>query len=405
MYINFIFLLILSNKSIILYAMKVLINIIILTGIVVSLLIAQDVDRTQQQTRLQQIRKEIEGYRRKVQQEEQKERKLLDAVAQFDREIDLTHQLLAELEKEEKIRGREISKIGRELDHTRDELNRLQQIYARRIVNFYKYGRMKDIELLLSTKSFNQTLTWFKFQQLIAQNDQRNYANILKKKEKIETQRNKLKQEAVAQHSIIIEKKEEEKRLKNKSQERNKLLAQVQDNKQIFLQRLKDNENSMREIQRLINVEEDKRLTLAQEGIIQSSDFPGLKGNMIWPTRGKIINQFGRYRHPKWSGVTLQNIGIDIQADFGEDVKATARGIVTAITWRRGMGNIIMINHFGGYFTIYAHLSQIFVQVDETVEAGQVIGSVGDSGSLSGPMLHFEIWKNKQVLDPEEWLI
>ena len=385
--------------------MKFFANVIIWSGFLVSLLIAQDVDRYQQQTRLQQIRKEIEGYRRKVRREERKERQLIDAVAQFDREIDLTHQLLTELEKEEKKKGKQISKISRELDATRDELDRLQQIYARRIVNFYKYGRMKDIELLLSAKSFNQTLTWFKFQQLIAQNDKRNYANILKKKEKIETQRNKLKEEAVSQRKIINEKKDEEKGLKNKSKERNKLLVQVQDNKQVFMQRLKDNENSMREIQRLINVEEDKRLTLEQEGIVQTTDFPALKGRMIWPTIGKVINQFGRYRHPKWRSVTLQNIGIDIQAEFGQDVRATAKGIVTAITWRRGMGNIIMINHFGGYFTVYTHLSQIIIQVDESVEAGQVIGSVGDSGSLSGPMLHFEIWKNKQALNPEEWLI
>ncbi len=385
--------------------MKFFANVIIWSGFLVSLLIAQDVDRYQQQNRLQQIRKEIEGYRRKVRREERKERQLIDAVAQFDREIDLTHQLLTELEKEEKKKGKQISKISRELDATRDELDRLQQIYARRIVNFYKYGRMKDIELLLSAKSFNQTLTWFKFQQLIAQNDKRNYANILKKKEKIETQRNKLKEEAVSQRKIINEKKDEEKGLKNKSKERNKLLVQVQDNKQVFMQRLKDNENSMREIQRLINVEEDKRLTLEQEGIVQTTDFPALKGRMIWPTIGKVINQFGRYRHPKWRSVTLQNIGIDIQAEFGQDVRATAKGIVTAITWRRGMGNIIMINHFGGYFTVYTHLSQIIIQVDESVEAGQVIGSVGDSGSLSGPMLHFEIWKNKQALNPEEWLI
>ena len=396
---------ILSNKSFILYVMKFFANVIIWSGFLVSLLIAQDVDRYQQQNRLQQIRKEIEGYRRKVRREERKERQLIDAVAQFDREIDLTHQLLTELEKEEKKKGKQISKISRELDATRDELDRLQQIYARRIVNFYKYGLMKDIELLLSAKSFNQTLTWFKFQQLIAQNDKRNYANILKKKEKIETQRNKLKEEAVSQRKIINEKKDEEKGLKNKSKERNKLLVQVQDNKQVFMQRLKDNENSMREIQRLINVEEDKRLTLEQEGIVQTTDFPALKGRMIWPTIGKVINQFGRYRHPKWRSVTLQNIGIDIQAEFGQDVRATAKGIVTAITWRRGMGNIIMINHFGGYFTVYTHLSQIIIQVDESVEAGQVIGSVGDSGSLSWPMLHFEIWKNKQALNPEEWLI
>ncbi len=385
--------------------MKFITYTIIWIGILISLLVAQDFNRNQQQNRLQQIRKEIENYRRKVKQEERKEQQLLDAVAHLDREIDLTHQLLTELEKEEKKKGNQISKISRALDATRDGLYLLQQIYAKRIVNFYKYGRMRDIELLLSAKSFNQTLTWFKYQQLIAENDRRNYFNIIKKKNKIEAQRNKLKEEAAAQRKIINEKKAEEKVLKDQSKKRNELLARVQDNKQIFLQRIKEYEQSMQEIQRLIKVEEDKRLILEQEGIVQTTDFPTLKGRMIWPTSGKVINRFGNYRHPKWKGVILQNIGIDIQAELGQEVRATAKGIVTAITWQRGRGNIVMISHFGGYFTIYTHLSQIFVQVDEAVEIGHVIGSVGDSGSLNGPMLHFEIWKNRQPLNPEEWLI
>jgi len=373
-------------------------------GLFIPILFAQDVDR-KQQSRLQQIRKEIDGYRQKIQKEEQREGQLLDALSQLDQDIDLTHKFLTELENEQAKKSKQITKISRELEATRNELGRLQEIYTKRIVSFYKYGRMKDIELLLYSKSFNQTMTWFKFQKLIAQNDLRNYQNIAKKKEKIETERNKLKQEVIAHRKIINEKREEEDRLTNKSKERNKLLAQVQENKQIYLQRLEEYQVSMREIQRLISKEEDRRLNLEQEGIIQTTDFPGLRGRMIWPTRGEIITRFGRYKHPKWKTVTMENIGIDIQADLGQDVKATAKGIVTAITWQRGRGNIVIINHLGGYFTVYTHLSQIFVQVDETVEIGQVIGSVGDSGSLRGPMLHFEIWKNNQALNPEEWLI
>jgi septal ring factor EnvC (AmiA/AmiB activator) len=77
---------------------------------------------------------------------------------------------------------------------------------------------------------------------------------------------------------------------------------------------------------------------------------------------------------------------------------------VTAITWVRGMGNVIIINHFGGYFSVYSHLSQIIVTIDEELTMGQVIGNVGDSGSLQGAMLHFQIWKNNEALNPEEWL-
>lgn len=369
-----------------------------------SVLGAPQSGRNQSKSQLEQIRKEIESYRRKLQQEQRKEKQLLDSISQLEREIDLTHQLVMELEKEEQRRARMISKISQSLDTTRTELDRLQQIYARRVVSFYKYGRVRDLELLLSSRSFTQTLAWLKFQRLIARNDQRNYKNILKKKNKIELQRSQLKQEAVAQRQILNEKRQEEARLRETSKKRGELLAQVQNNKQALLQRLKEYELSMKEIQRLIQIEEDKRIGLEQQGVVQATDFPSLKGRMIWPTRGRIINHFGRYQHPKFKGVTLQNIGIDIQAEYGQEVRATGKGIVTAITWQRGRGNIVMINHFGGYFTVYTHLAQIFVQVDDSVEIGQVIGTVGDSGSLTGPQLHFEIWKNKQPLNPEDWL-
>ncbi|MDZ7331419.1 MAG: peptidoglycan DD-metalloendopeptidase family protein [candidate division KSB1 bacterium] len=360
--------------------------------------------RNQAKGQLEQIRKEIESYRRKLQQEQRKEKQLLDSISQLEREIDLTHQLVMELEREEQRRARMISKISQALDTTQTELDRLQQIYARRVVSFYKYGRVRDLELLLSSRSFTQALAWLKFQRLIAKNDQRNYNNILKKKNKIEVQRSQLKQEAVAHRQILNEKRQEEARLRETSKKRGQLLAQVQNNKQALLQRLKEYELSMKEIQRLIQIEEDKRIGLEQQGVVQATDFPSLKGRMIWPTRGRIINHFGRYQHPKFKGVTLQNIGIDIQAEYGQEVRATGKGIVTAITWQRGRGNIVMINHFGGYFTVYTHLAQIFVQVDDSVEIGQVIGTVGDSGSLTGPQLHFEIWKNKQPLNPEDWL-
>ena len=77
---------------------------------------------------------------------------------------------------------------------------------------------------------------------------------------------------------------------------------------------------------------------------------------------------------------------------------------MTAITWQRGRGNIVIVNHFGGYYSVYTHLSKIFIDIDEPVITGQVIGEVGDSGSLKGPILHFEIWQNNKVVNPEIWL-
>jgi septal ring factor EnvC (AmiA/AmiB activator) len=354
-------------------------------------------------SKLDRLRGEMEDYRKKIASEQKKEQQILENLSNLDRAIDLNYELVAELKNEERQKLKVVEKIGDEIKTKFSELSSLQEIYKKRIISFYKYGRMRDIELLLSAKSFNQTLTWFKYMKLLAENDRRNFRNILEKKNKIEAKKASLKNELIAKRRIIDEKESESEKLKVTSERRNHLLAEVQKNKQIYLDKLKQYQSSEREIQRLIEEQERKRLTLVDKGFVEPSDFPTIKRRMIWPTDGQIITHFGRHKHPTWKTVT-ENIGIDIKAEFGKEVRSIANGVVTAITWQRGRGNIIIINHRGGYFSVYTHLSQILVQIDQKIELGQVIGNVGDTGSLQGPMLHFEIWKCNQVLNPEEWL-
>jgi septal ring factor EnvC (AmiA/AmiB activator) len=397
--------LILSDKSIILYAMKNWdkTSILILCCCLGAMTLMGQESRQQRTTRLERIRQEIEEYRQKIQQERQRELQLLDALDQVEREIDLTHQLVVELKKEEKRNAQLIDQATMELQDKNDQLARVQELYARRMVSFYKYGRTRDLELLLSSRSLNQKLIWFKYQRIIAANDRRNYLNILKKRVEVEVQRSTLKYEIIAKGKIIAEKTAEEQRLKQIRDKRNTLLAEAKQNKEIYLKRIKEYELSAKEIQRLINLAEDKQATLEHAQRFSASNFAELKGRMPWPVRGEIIGRFGQYRHPRWKTIT-ENIGIDIESSFGSEVRAVSRGVVTAITWQRGRGNIIIINHGAGYYSVYTHLSQILVKIDDEVESGQVIGNVGDSGSLRGPLLHFEIWKNNQVLNPEEWL-
>ncbi|OQX95218.1 hypothetical protein B6I21_06530 [candidate division KSB1 bacterium 4572_119] len=353
----------------------------------------------QQRNSLSRVRKEIEDYRNKIKNEKRKEKEILDNLEELDREIDLTHTLIAELKKEENQKKKAVDRISNEIHLKQAEL----EIYKKRMVSFYKYGRVKDIELLLTTQSFNKTFLMLKYLKLIADNDRRNYFNILKKKRKVEDKKAELKNELISKRKIINEKVSESERLKTNSEQRNKLLTRIQQNKKIYLEKLSQYQVSAKEIEKLIVAEEQKRLSRETRGTVETTNFPALKGSMMWPVQGFIINGFGRHKHPRWKTIT-ENIGIDIKADFGAQVKAVASGIVTAITWQRGRGNIIIINHGGGYFSVYTHLSQILVQIDQQIKMGQVVGNVGDTGSLQGPMLHFEIWKSNQYLNPETWL-
>ena len=365
---------------------------------------AQDSGVEVQRRELERIRAEIEKYKRKVTEQQRKEASLLEVLSDLDREIDLTRGLLHSLKKEEQRKIREIGKIEQDIGESQSELKRLQQLFARRAGHFYKYGRMKDVEVLLSSGSLNRALIWWRYQKLLMDNDRRNFQNILEKKSKIENRGALLQLELAEKQKILKEKQREEANLKSSREDRNRILKEIRQSKQTYQRRLQEYESAAKEIQRLIAAEEKRRLASVKEGVQQvETNFPALKGKMMWPVEGKVVAKFGKYRHPQLNTIT-ENLGIDIRAEMGAPVRAVGKGRVTAITWQRGRGNIVIVSHYGGYYTVYTHLSEILVGVGEEVEAGQTLGSVGDSGSLEGPVLHFQIWKNTQNLDPEEWL-
>jgi murein DD-endopeptidase MepM/ murein hydrolase activator NlpD len=124
---------------------------------------------------------------------------------------------------------------------------------------------------------------------------------------------------------------------------------------------------------------------------------------LIWPVQGEIISHFGRQRHPTLNTIT-ENLGVEIKTKLGTPVFAVSDGEVQTITWQRGRGNIIIISHGEGFYTVYTNLSEIRVELSDIVKQGQIIGTVGDSGARDTPILHFQIWKNTHNLDPEEWL-
>ena len=102
----------------------------------------------------------------------------------------------------------------------------------------------------------------------------------------------------------------------------------------------------------------------------------------------------------KFSFAQRKHGGIDIVAKMGAPIKASASGMVVFSGWTYEMGNLIIIHHGDGYFTHYGH-NQINLKSQlDFVKRGEVIGLVGNTGISTGPHLHFEIWKNKQSIDP-----
>ena len=157
-------------------------------------------------------------------------------------------------------------------------------------------------------------------------------------------------------------------------------------------------------MQDLIEALEKSRLSQSQDqGDYGAGDFASLKGRLPRPVGGTVTREYGRFRHPEYGTITF-NTGIDISTRTGEPVRAVARGRVEYAGDLPGYGNCIILNHGGGYYTLYAHTSDIFVAQTAQVEKGNVIAEAGSAVSGSGGTIHFEIRQAKKALDPAEWL-
>ena len=116
-----------------------------------------------------------------------------------------------------------------------------------------------------------------------------------------------------------------------------------------------------------------------------------------------MVGEYGAQVHPRFGTKTFRN-GIDIDVPEGTSITAVAAGQVLYTGWFRGYGNLIIVDHGGEYYTLYAHASNIRVAEGDEIKQGQAIGTVGDTGSLQGPRLYFEVRHGGRPQDPAQWL-
>ncbi|MDM8517917.1 peptidoglycan DD-metalloendopeptidase family protein [Desulfobacterales bacterium HSG16] len=131
--------------------------------------------------------------------------------------------------------------------------------------------------------------------------------------------------------------------------------------------------------------------------------FMSFKGLLNLPVKGKIISYFGQYKNAEFNVMNFQS-GIDIRADQGLPVRSVAPGTVLYSDWFKGYGNMVIIDHGDSYYTLYAHGAEVFTIKGQAVGKDEVIATVGDSGSMKGPGLHFEVRHHGKPVDPMKWL-
>ncbi|RLB12270.1 MAG: hypothetical protein DRG82_17255, partial [Deltaproteobacteria bacterium] len=193
--------------------------------------------------------------------------------------------------------------------------------------------------------------------------------------------------------------------------QRERLLKSVKRKRAELLKAIKERRAEAERIKEMIAEWERRRREAIEqakrEGRVlpsETSYLAGKQGTLTWPVNGgRMIRGFGPYVD-KMTRTKIINNGIDIKAEIGEDVFSVADGSVIWAEWYRSYGKTVIIDHGAGMYSLYTHLGDVFVEVCDFVNEGQVIARVGSTGSLEGPMLHFEIRNGVKAVDPMLWL-
>lgn len=147
-----------------------------------------------------------------------------------------------------------------------------------------------------------------------------------------------------------------------------------------------------------------KKMVVFQAGPPGNKEgFSLFQGRLGMPVNGPIITPYGPSRNSNYSSFTFE-AGIDIRADKGDPVRSVFKGEVIYAEWLKGYGNLMIINHGDNFYTLYAHVEEFFKKKGERVDTDEVIALAGDTGSIKGTCLHFEVRHHGRPVDPMKWL-
>ena len=134
-----------------------------------------------------------------------------------------------------------------------------------------------------------------------------------------------------------------------------------------------------------------------------TAQFAAKKGKLLRPVDGVVVDAYGLHDHPTQKGVKINNKGVNIAAKAGAEVQCVFAGEVRKVFFFQGLGNSVMVRH-GSYLTIYANLESVFIRDGEKVMEGSPIGTVAKAAAGQQATLHFEVWKESDNLNPEQWI-
>ena len=354
---------------------------------------------------LQRIKREMRDKRQKLKRADRKERSILSDLEKIDRGIQADSTELADHQKRLREAETSLREIERANAGISNDLGDLKKTYASRVRALYKMSRSGYAATVLAADGLGEAVKRIKYLGLIAERDRTvisEYGNALDKLAVQQAEITQKKDDILRRKQVVEAKKAE---LETRRRQKAEILGSVRGEKDLYEQTLRELEESSVTLWAMIKKAEREQRTAKASASPRRPTGTGIpdKNRLPWPLDGPVITRFGMQRHPQY-GITVFRRGIEIEAHEGEAVRAVSDGQVAFADWYKGYGKLVIIEHGNGFYTLYGNLSRLDLKKGDHVIRGQVIGLAGDTGSLKGSKLYFEIRQNGEAQDPLAWL-
>jgi len=345
---------------------------------------------------LQRLKENIEKQNRKISSAGKKETSLLRTLNRMETQVKLKERELEIYKWNIEINKKKVIKLTRNITHTQNSLARQKSVLAKWLRIIYKDGGLYPVKVLFSADSVTDMVRRMKYMKVVAEYDTalfRQYADKLESLNKEKTALLDVRTDLIRLQKDAAGKKNE---IESRRLARIKFLRRLKKDKALFVKAQKEYNQRSRALQELILRLEQK----LEHG--ENLNFADHKGRLDLPVAGKILNRFGRKKDKQYDVYIVHN-GINIRTKKGTPVRAVYSGKVLYIGSLAGYGNLIIVGHGESYHSVYGHMGRIFTQVGKKVRKGQILGKSGDSGSIVGAALYFELRHGGKAIDPAAW--
>jgi len=352
-------------------------------------------DRAKAEAELRQIQKEVERVRGQVSRDAAERDRLARDLRRTEQSVSGVRGEMSRLRRERTERSRRRAELARERVEREAALAGEREALASQLRAAQQIGREEPLKLLLNQRDPARAGRIFAYYSYFG----RARAEQIGRIEQHVARIGELDAELAGEETRLVELEQarvsELQKLEQARAERGQVLASLtaeSRSRAAQLQRLQRQQGALEKLVR------ELRRTLEKFPSDSKSAFAQLKGQLAWPASGRVIARYGETRAGglRWDGMLLAT-------ERGAPVRAVHHGRVVYADWLAGLGLLVIVDHGGGYISLYGHNDELYRKVGERVNAGDSLAAAGDSGGRTQPELYFALRRGGRAIDPRPW--